>query len=103
MKLNKFILTTAMITGTVFLITSFSGCTQMNSTLAKYDRSNGYLKSENYMAKRIEVPGDLDNTNIEDYYVIPTIANQGDPKVPNLQPPETKVVLTNKTNEEDAV
>lgn len=69
-----------------------SGCARVENKIEQYDRSKVYLKTDQFMAKRATVPGDLDSSNIEDYYVVPTIADQGDPKVPDLRPPQTKVV-----------
>lgn len=71
----------------IICLMSLASCTQMSNSVSKYDRSKVYLKSDQFAAKRITVPGDLDQSKVEDYYPVPTIADQGDPKVPSLVPP----------------
>lgn len=70
---------------TAVLLTT--GCAQVEQRMAKYDQSTVYLKTDLYAAKRITVPGELDSSNIADFYPVPTIENQGDPKVPSFAPP----------------
>lgn len=95
--MNKTIST--LILSSVVVIAS---CASVSNTVKKYDHSTVYLQSDRYAAKRISVPGDLDTGNIDDFYPVPTIADQGDPKVPSLAPPndEPRPKLAHKSTED---
>lgn len=65
-----------------------TGCTPMGQDVGVYNHSHDYLKTDRYVAKDINIPGDLSKKNMEEFYHVPTIANQGDPSVPALLPPQ---------------
>lgn len=64
-----------------------TGCSSLGREVGVYNHNTEYLNTDRYVAKDIVVPGDLSNKNMEEFFHVPTIANQGDPSVPALLPP----------------
>lgn len=71
----------------LLLATLATGCSNLGREVGVYNHSSEYLKTDQYVAKDIVIPSDLSNKNMEEFYHVPTIANQGDPSVPALLPP----------------